>query len=264
MCLLGSDTSSCTVTGISRTLKEEKYTITRFMSRMEQEGLIDRSAARTPVLTPEGRAQAERYQERVRLAQNYLLCNGMDMEHAAEDACLLALYCSDALIDMIRTSDERYQIKQELRDRDCYTGTVFCRKLKDGAYTFPFIIYREQIKDNHNISMANSGFEHPCTLYVENGEGVIRLRLLPMLQKSSGNGNLLDGRVTRLEYLDSGRFVSAEIHGEVISFPASALTFVNMGTGVDRILHGSVCLRIQCTCGDTNTAEPKALFTILV
>ncbi len=264
MCLLMSNPSSCTVTEISRTLKEKKYTITRFMSRMEQEGLIDRSAARAPVLTQKGRAQAEHYQERVSLAQNYLLYKGMDMEHAREDACLWALYGSDALMDMIRNSDERYRIKQELRDKKSYNGSVFCRKLKDGSYTFPFIIYREHVKDNDNISMANNGFAHPCTLHVENGEGVIRLRILPMLQKSVVNGKLLDGRVTKLEYLDSGRFVSAEIHGEMISFPASVLTFINLGTGADQILHGSVCLRIQCTCGGAHAAEPKALFTILI
>ncbi len=264
MCLLVSSPSGCTVTGISRTLKEKKYTITRFMSRMEQEGLVDRSNVRAPVLTEKGRAQAERYRERVSLAQNHLLYEGVDMEHAKEDACLWALYCSDALMDVIRASDERYRIKQELRDKKTFGGSVFCKKLKDGSYTFPFIIYREHVKDNDNISMANNGFEHPCTLYVEKGQGVIQLRVLPMSQKSVVNGKLLDGRISKLEYLDSGRFVSAEIHGDMISFPASALTFVNMGTGADQILHGSVCLRIQCSCGGSHVPEPKALFTILI
>lgn len=264
MCLLASKPSSCTVTGISLTLNEKKYTITRSMNRMEQEGLIDRSDVRAPVLTDKGRMQAERYRERVSLAQNHLLYEGMDMEHAKQDACSWALYCSDELMDVIRASDEWYRIKYELRDRKAFSGATFCKKLKDGSYSFPFMLYREHMKDNNNISMANNGFEHPCTLYVEKGEGIIQLRALSIHRKAAHSDKMISCKINKLEYLDSGRFVSAEIHGDVISIPASALSFVNMGSGLNQILHGSVCLRMECTGGMKHIPEPKAMFTILI
>lgn len=264
MCLLVSSSSSCTVTGISRTLKEEKYVISRAMIRMEQEGLIDRSDVRAPALTEKGRAEAEWYRERVNIAQNHLLYEGVDMEHAKKDACSWALCCSDEMMDVIRSSDERYRVKRVLKDEKTFTGVTLCKNLKNGAYFFPFIIYRECVKGNNNISMANEGFEHPCALYVENGEGFIQLQVRPMAQKSIMNGKLMGGKVSKLEYFESGRFIGAEFHGDVITFPASALNFINMGSGVGQILHGSVCLKMQCSCGIAHMPESKALFTILI
>ena len=54
-----------TVTGLSRTLGEEKYTISRLLSSLEEEGLVDRSNNRHPKLTEQGLEVAERYAERL-------------------------------------------------------------------------------------------------------------------------------------------------------------------------------------------------------
>lgn len=264
MCMLMSSSANCTVTGISRSLQEEKYTITRAMQRMEQEGLIDRSNVRAPVLTQQGREQARRYSERVRIAENHLLYEGIDVEHARQDACVWALNCSEQLMDVLRANDERYRVKHALREYKNFSGALLCRNLKDGTYYFPFIIYREQVKNNSNVSMANSGFEHPCALHVENGEGTIQLQLLPMSQKSVVSGCTLSGRVSSLEYLENGRFISGEFHSNGVSFPASALNFINIGSGMGQILHGSVCLQMQCSCGITHMPQSRALFTILI
>lgn len=53
LCFLQSDPEDCTVTGISRTLHEEKYTVSRAMAALEKEG-----AAR-----PGGRAHADPHGE---------------------------------------------------------------------------------------------------------------------------------------------------------------------------------------------------------
>ena len=50
-----------------------------------------------------------------------------------------------------------------------HRGAALCKKLKDGCYSLPFLIFREHIKDGSNLSMANEGFEHPCSLYVKGG-----------------------------------------------------------------------------------------------
>lgn len=49
-----------TVTGLSRSLGEEKYTISRLLSSLAEEGLVDRSNNRHPKLTEEGLEVAER------------------------------------------------------------------------------------------------------------------------------------------------------------------------------------------------------------
>ena len=71
-----------TVTGLSRTLGEEKYTISRLLSSLEEEGLVDRSNNRHPKLTEQGLEVAERYAERVHTMENYLLYKGVSGENA--------------------------------------------------------------------------------------------------------------------------------------------------------------------------------------
>lgn len=264
LCFLKSAPEHCTVTGISRTLKEEKYTISRIMQSLEKEGLIDRTNVRSPVLTEAGHTLAERYSERVEIATTHLLYEGVDIENAKRDACYWALYCSDKLMEVVSSSEERYRVKHELRNRQSFSGAELCRLMKDGSYQFPFIVYREQVKNNSNLSMANEGFEHPCTLYVNGGVGFIQLRSLTITAKSGANGTMLSGKVDKMEYFDSGQFISAEMHGNVISFPAEVLNFVNMGSGVGQILHGSACLKMQCSCGSMHMPESKAIFTILI
>lgn len=234
------------------------------MIGMEKEGVLDRSNPRAPSLTEKGRAEATKYHERINLAQNHLLYEGMSMEDAKKDARTWAMYCSEALMEVIRSSDERYRVKHELRDQKTFSGAVLCKRLKDGCYRFPFIIYREQVKNNNNVSMANDGFAHPCTLYVNGGAGVIQLRALSMSQRSGADGSMIRGKVNKMEYFDAGRFISVEFHGDVIQFPAEALHFVNMDSGVGNILHGSVCLKMQCSCGIIHMPESKAIFTILI
>ena len=265
MCFHVSPKEDCTVMGISRTLKANKQRISRAMMTMEKEGLIDRSDIRTPKLTAKGKVEAERYYERINIAQNHLLYEGLDTETAKQDAAYWALYCSDALMDIIRSSDDRYRVKTELRDEKIFNGAALCKRLKDGCYQFPFIIYREHVKNNNNVSMANDGFKHPCTLYVNDGVGVVQLQPQSLSQKSVADGKMIHGKVNKLEYFEAGRFVSAEFHVNVIQFPASALNFVNMSSGgVGNVLHGSVCLKMQCSCGLIHMPESKAIFTILI
>ena len=46
---LKEDHETCTVTGISKTLGEEKYTVSRVVAALEKEGLIDRSDSRRQI-----------------------------------------------------------------------------------------------------------------------------------------------------------------------------------------------------------------------
>ena len=45
---------------------------------------------------------------------------------------------------------------------------------------------------------------------------------------------------------------------------AGSLYFLNIGSGMGQILHGSVCLRMQCSVGTNHMPESTAIFTIMI
>jgi len=56
----------------------------------------------------------------------------------------------------------------------------------------------------------------------------------------------------------------AERNGDTVCFPAECLQFLNIGSGVDQILHGSVCLKMKCSVGLMHMPESTAIFTVLI
>lgn len=261
LCLLRSELSNCTVTGMSRTLNREKYVISRILVALEKEGLVDRSDPRNPSLTEMGHEAALRYSERLEVSMNHLLYEGVDVDSAKQDALIWSRYCTDGTMEVVRNSENRYRVKYELRGQRQFSGGAVCSLLQNGSYQIPFVIYREQVKDGRNISMANDGFEHPCTLRVENGVGTVHLRALNSPRRLP-SGECSVGKVSDVQYFHDGWFVSAESSGDVYSFPAEALTFLNFGTGTAQILHGSVCLQLACPADRKRAVQ--VIFTVMI
>ena len=241
LCFLNEEPKTCTVTGLAGVLGEGKQKVSRMLMALEREGLLDRSNPRRPCLTEAGRARAAYYEERTNVVLNHLLYEGLDIDSALHDAYAWALMSSDEGMALIRSSEQRYRAKYDLRRQSEFGGAELCRRLGDGEYCFPFLIYREYVSGGTNLSMANEAFSHPCTLAVANGIGV-----------------------RRLMYLDGSTFAPAYDDGRAISFPARTLHFLNIGSGVGQILHGSVCLRMQCSVGTKHMPESTAIFTILI
>lgn len=264
LCFLREDEKDCTVMEIARTLGKEHYTVSRAIAVLEKEGLISREKPRKPKLTKIGRIQAEKYSERIAITMSHLLYEGVNIESAQNDAYHWALYNTDDTMKIISNAEEKCRVKYELRDQKQFSGALLCKRLKDGEYRFPFIIYREKVKDGSNISMANEGFEHPCILSVKDGVGMIRLKAVEVTANSGSTGLAMHGHVNKLKYFDSGIYISADRNGHVLSIPASALSFKNIGEGIGQILHGLVCLRMQCNVGIIHMPESTAFFTILI
>ena len=264
LCFLRFAPTDCTVTTIARTLSGEKYSVSRAFSSLEKDGYLTRSDNRSPRLTEKGYLAAKRYSERLETALNHLLYEGVDMESAKKDAFVWALYCTDSTMDAVRATEERYRVKYELREQKQFSGATLCRKLKDGCYPFPFLIFREHIKNGSNISMANEGFEHPCSLYVKKGVGTVQLRAVSLSAKSPLSGKVMSGWVKAIRYFDAGRYTSAETNGQIFSFPADVLQFINVGSNTGQILHGSVCLQMECSVGTIHMPESTAIFSMLV
>lgn len=255
---------TCTVMGISRTLGETKQTVSRIIIGLEKEGLADRSNLRHPVLTQKGREAALRYSERINISLNHLMYEGVNVESAKSDAYRWALYNTEDTMEVIRSCEKKNRAKYDLRDEKRFTGAMLCKKLQDGEYQLPFIIYREHVHNGTNVSMANRGFEHPCVLTVKNSIGTIHLRAIKLQELSPSTGKLIVGSVETLKYLENGNFIGAERSGDVFSLPISAVNFINIGEGIGQVLHGTLTLRMQCNVGQKHMPESAAIFTILI
>lgn len=92
----------CTVTGLAKMLNEGKQKISRQLTSLEEEGLIDKSNPRRPKLTDEGKKLAEYYEERRSIALNHMLYEGLDMDAAEHDADVWAALNSEETMQMIR------------------------------------------------------------------------------------------------------------------------------------------------------------------
>ena len=263
LCFLKNDADTCTVGGISKTLDVAKQRISRVLIDLEKEGWVDRSNTRHPVLTEEGQKEAEEYSERIGVSLNHLLFEGVSLENAQQDAYHWALYNTDETMRIIKSAEAKYRTKYELRDKKEFNGSVLCKKLGDGVYPFNFVLYREHIKNGNNLSMANSGFEHPGHLVVKDGVGKVRLRAVSIKANSPVTKKEMSGKVDQLKYFDHGSFTSAEISGDVITFPAEALNFVNSGTDINQMLHGSVCLKVRCSVNPIHMPEAVSIFNMI-
>ena len=264
ICFLNENARICTVTGLATMFGEGKQKMHRIFATLEKEGLLNRSNPRSPVLTELGREKAHYYENRINIVLNHLLYEGLDMDNAEHDAYAWALFSSDKGMEIIKSSEQRYRAKYELRKREQFDGTELCKHLHDGEYRLPFLIYKEHMTDGNNLSMSNSGFEHPCILTVTNGEGTIQLRPKEIWARSQMTGQEMIGRVRMLMYWDGMTFRNAETVNGMLTFPASTLSFLNIGSGMEQILHGSVCLKMLCSVGTNHMPEATAIFAAML
>lgn len=264
ICFLNENARICTVTGLATMFGEGKQKMHRIFATLEKEGLLNRSNHRSPVLTELGREKAHYYENRINIVLNHLLYEGLDMDNAEHDAYAWALFSSDKGMEIIKSSEQRYRAKYELRKREQFDGSELCKHLHDGEYRLPFLIYKEHMTDGNNLSMSNGGFEHPCILTVTNGEGTIQLRPKEIWARSQMTGQEMIGRVRMLMYWDGMTFKNAETVNGMLTFPASTLSFLNIGSGMEQILHGSVCLKMQCSVGTNHMPEATAIFAAML
>lgn len=264
LCFYKAGDEGCTVTGLSKTLGVEKYTVSRMLIVMEKELLVDRTEIRHPVLTEKGKAEARRYSGRIDIALSHLMYEGVDMESAKRDAFYWALYNTDRTMEVISGLEERYRIKYKLRGETFFNGALLSRTLKDGIYSFPFLFYGEGSEKGSNLFIRNEDFEQPCVLAVKNGEGIIQIRLADDRSVSEGLGSSNDEKIKTMFYYDNETYITAEFIGSVLSFPVSALNFVNIGNGAGQILHGSVRVKIIFFTNSGRRSEKMAIFTILI
>ena len=254
-----------TVTDSARNLGTSKWTVTRALDALEKQDIVERQENRKTVLTVSGKRLAEKCRSKMKILEQYMQYQDIPPAQIKENALrALAAGFSDEFMARLAEQEGRMRLKEIFAGRQSFNGGEICNYLKDGNYYFPFIIYREQLKNHNNISMANRGFENPCELIVKEHEGLIYLAVRTVAAESASSGKTMEGRVNKLQYLCEGEFRDAGIDGRYAYFPVTALNFISMGKGRDTLLHGSMCLRMQCSVGDLHMPESTAVFTLFI
>lgn len=260
---LNNEKEECSVVKIAKVLDVTKQRVSRVIIDLEENGYADRTDQRHPVLTESGFEYAKNYAERIRVSLNHLLFEGVPLQQAEEDAYRWAIDNTDATMKVIREAETKCRVKYELRNREHFSGKDLCKAFGDGDFEFNFIVYRAEQKNGSNLSMANKGFEHPGHLVIKNGVGKIRLRAIDLEAKSPVTRIRMKGKVDSLKYMHNGEFCSADISNDIITFPADAMEFVNIGEDINQIVHGSVGIRIRCTVFPMHMPESDAIFTMI-
>ena len=254
-----------TVTDSARILGTTKWAVTRALDALEKQDVVERQENRKTVLTVSGKKLAEKCRHQRKILEQYMQYQDIPPAQLKENALrALSAGFSDEFMERLAEQEGRMRLKEIFAGHRDFHGGDICNYLKDGSYYFPFIIYREQIKNHNNLSMANRGFENPCELIVKDHEGLVYLAVKTVSAESMSSGKKMEGRVNKMQYLYDGEFRDGGIDGRYVYFPVTALNFIAMGKGRDTLLHGSVCLKMQCSVGDMHMPESTAIFTMFI
>lgn len=254
-----------TVTDASKQLGRTKVAVTRALDKLEEKNIVERVEGRKTVLIAYGNNIAKDLENKLKAAERYMQYHDIPPAVAGQNAlAMIQAGFTEEFLECMEEQEERMRIKEFFAGRKNFTGKELCEQLKDGSYTLPFIIYRENIKNGSNLSMANNGFENPCQLVVKNHVGNVYLTVRTVTAESAVSAKLMEGRVERLQYEKSHSFVDALCDGRYVHFPADVLKFVSMGNGREEVLHGSVRMKIKCSVGILHMPEGRAVFTLLL
>lgn len=247
LCFQNMREQDLNVTNLAVTLGEEKYAISRAFTALERDGLLDRSEKRKPVLTSLGQGMARQYKYKVEGVIDHLLNAGVSQEDAREDAIIMATYCKDATFDKLKEQGKSRQIKLSFHEGMHFDGDRLCRLYKDGKEPLTFLIYKNKVEEERDLSVWNDRFENPCTLQVQDARGFVILHT-----------HRVPGKF-RFFYWDGNEWRGMEQHGAVLSFPARYLQFVSVGKDEGRLLYGKILIRVQ-----KGREEETFLFTTYV
>ena len=251
---LTAEPSKRTVTDSARSLNVSKWVVTRTLDTLEKLNIVERLENRKTVLTVPGVKLAEKYHKQRKVLEKYMQYQDIPPAQIKENALrALAAGFSDEFMDRLAEQESRMHIKEIFAGRRDFHGGDICNYLSDGSYYFPFIIYREQIKNHNNLSMANRGFENPCEVIVKDHEGLVYLAAKTVSAQSMSSKNKMEGRIQKLQYLYDGEFRDGGIGG-VLFHDASELPV----EGFRSLVAAGYCIfRAAVFLHDFDVGQPK-------
>lgn len=243
--------SEVTVTGLAKTYGIGKYTVSRIISSLEADGLIDKTNPRSPTLTEEGRAVAKHYSNRVDTVMRGLRLKGVALEQAQTDAFYIAMYLSDETYETVRKMERMRRMKHGLEAMRQFSGDLLRKKLGDGIYSFPYILYGGDYAGGSLAAEENSLFVHPCKVEIRGSSGTVHIWYQALSTKR---------QIQRAEYFSNGKYYLLETVGDVLQFPLSELRFENSGT----LIYGYIPIRFTLMNKQNTLEEREEIFTMFL
>lgn len=221
------------VTNLAITLGVEKYAVSRILSTLEKEGLLDKSDRRKPILTRKGKAKANEYSQKVEMIINHLLEKGISQEVAREDAATIVAYCKEETLEALKKEEVAKRVKFSFREGMEFDGDYLSGKYPDGNYPIPFTIFQRELELEREISVWNEEFVDPCVLNIQNKNGKVFLQMLD------------EHRQYQFKYWDGKEWKEMERQGRLLSFKANCVRFKSMADDKGRILFGKIWIQIH-------------------
>lgn len=262
--ILNMSQKSRTVTNLARTLAVEKYSISRAMSSLEKEGLINKADGRYASLTKDGEILAYKYSQSVDSAMNFLISLGIDSSIAYKDAMVMALCLSESSISIIKQNHQKLMLKQKMSRFKIFDGSTLCANLGDGVYKCPFfMLASEKVIDKCPFT-NNMAFVNPCNLVISNNVGTVKLKVNNDYLSYKGiRKNCVFNKIFSVMYFDGENYIDSEKIGNIFSFPADRIMFDTVGKEENISLLGSVKLKIIFLDENNLRKEQIAIYTIV-
>ena len=244
------DTSEkVTVTGIAKKLNVEKYQISRIISTLETQGIVEKDEKGVPSLTDEGESYLKEYHDRVDLLVSYLLRAGLNPQYARDIAMHIAGNANDTIMQVIREKEIRMQTKEALETSAKFSGSQFSKKMQSGSYSLPFLIVN--YKNGVLPGFLQQSSSNAAILNIVNKKGTIQLHL--------GND-----KVKELHYYLNGEYIQAEKVGDIFFMPADVLTFMQIAKASQEGVSFCGMENIKLYIAEnTGTAVYEGIFEIL-
>lgn len=243
--------SEVTVTGLAKPYGIGKYTVSRIISSLEADGLIDKTNPRSPALTEEGRAVAKHYSHRIDTVMRGLRLKGVALEQAQNDAFYMAMYLSDETYKAVRKMERLRRMKHGLEAMRQFSGDLLQKKLGDGVYSFPYLLYDGDCAGGSLASEENSLFAHPCKVEIRETTGTVHIWYHSMSTKR---------QIQKAEYFSNGKYYLLETVGDALQFPLSEFRFENSGT----LIYGYIPIRFTLINRQNTLEEREDIFTMFL
>jgi len=208
------DGGTNTVTGISKKLNVEKYQVSRIISSLEEEGIVEKDSKGVPSLTRYGQEYIGKYQKRVDILVSFLLRAKLDPAYARDLALHIAAHANDEIMQTIEIYESRSKSKELLADKLRFSGNQFAQKVNMGSYSLP------------------------CTLLFRLDTGLMTYVSQEKPHRLKLNGDAKGGalqffpenkRIKNISFFDNGEFIQAEKLGDMYFIPIECLGFSQMG-----------------------------------